>query len=177
MGVDSMISDILRREGGFVNHPNDRGGPTNYGVTQRALSTWRGHPASVDDVRDLTEAEAREIYRRRYFTGPRLDLLPDALQSQVFDMAVNHGPVRAVKFVQAVCNAAGFGPLEEDGIMGPRTAEVAGQALVAMAGYMHNALVDERLAFYHRLAMRDPRQQVFLKGWTRRAEEFRVEVV
>lgn len=175
--IDQMIADVLRREGGYVNHPNDRGGPTNMGITQRSLATWRGRPVSVTEVRDLTQEEAVRIYRTRYFTGPQLDRLPASLQPQLFDMAVNHGPGRAVKLLQQVINQAGFGPLETDGRVGPATAGAAGRALEAMGDYLHNALVDERLAFYRRIVARNPSQGVFLKGWTKRADEFRRRVV
>jgi hypothetical protein len=67
---DEMIDDILAREGGFVNHPADRGGPTNFGVTQATLASWRGREATIDDVRSLTIDEARDIYRTKYYVGP-----------------------------------------------------------------------------------------------------------
>lgn len=171
--IDQMIVHVLRREGGYVNHPNDRGGPTNYGITRRALSTWRGHQVAADDVRNLSQQEAIAIYKTRYFTRPKLHKLPADLQPQLFDMAVNHGPGRAVKLLQRVINQAGFGPLEEDGRMGPATAGAARRALDGMHNYLHNALVDERLGFYRRIVARNPSQGVFLKGWTRRAKEFR----
>ena len=48
--VDDLISDIIRREGGYVNHPDDRGGPTNYGITQATLSEWRRQPVTEFQV-------------------------------------------------------------------------------------------------------------------------------
>lgn len=174
--IEQMITDVLRREGGYVDHPNDRGGPTNMGITLRALSTFRGRDTSATDVRRLTEEEARQIYRQRYFLWPKLDRLPPSIQAQLFDMAVNHGPSRAVRMLQQVINQAGFGPIETDGRVGPATATAAGRAIEAMGDYLHNALVDERISFYRRIVSRNPSQGVFLRGWETRAAEFRREV-
>ena len=66
----AIIDAILRREGGFVDHPADQGGPTKYGVTQRTLKQYRGRSVTVGDLRDLGESEARLIYQRLYITGP-----------------------------------------------------------------------------------------------------------
>ena len=98
--VEDMIDDILRREGGYVNHRADRGGPTNYGVTLGTLRRWRGDPTlTAADVKALTREEAREIYRADYFTGPGIDRLPPPLHPQTFDMAVNTGPAKAVELL------------------------------------------------------------------------------
>ena len=61
--VDEMIDDILRREGGYVNHPADRGGPTNYGITQKTLSRYIGRAALTSEVKNLSEDVAREHIR------------------------------------------------------------------------------------------------------------------
>jgi lysozyme family protein len=172
--VDQMIDDVIRREGGFVDHPRDRGGPTNFGITQATLSRHLGRPASADDVRRLSRAVASEIYRREYFAAPRLDRLPARVQPFVFDAAVNHGPRRAIRFVQQVCHAAGFGPLAIDGLCGPRTQRVAGEADRVMGDWLLAAVVEERRNFYIALVQRDPAQRVFLRGWLNRLAEFDV---
>lgn len=175
--VDGLIDDILRREGGFVNHPADRGGPTKFGVTQKTLSAWLGRAATVDDVRGLDEAAAREIYERNYYRAPRLDTLPEPIQPFVFDCSINHGPRRALMFVQGVVNEAGFGPVDVDGTLGPQTRQAAETAAAEMGPYFLNALVEERKAFYARLIAGDSSQAVFERGWMARAEEFRMEIV
>jgi lysozyme family protein len=65
-----MIHDVIRREGGFVDHPADRGGPTKFGITQKTLSRALGRQATTEDVRRLTREIAAEIYRRTYYTNP-----------------------------------------------------------------------------------------------------------
>lgn len=170
--VDELIDDILRREGGFVDHPSDRGGPTKFGVTQKTLSAWLGRPVSVDEVRNMEESTAREIYERDYYTGPRIDTLPEEIRPLVFDCAVNHGPRQAIKFVQRVINLAGFGPVAVDGALGPKTREAARTAQAEMGCLFNNAILEERRNFYRMIVARDQSQEVFLAGWMNRAKEF-----
>lgn len=173
--VADLITDILKREGGFVNDPRDRGGPTKYGITKNTLAAWLGRPVTVDEVRTLDEDTAREIYERNYYIAPRIDTLPDDVQPVVFDCAVNHGARRAVGFVQKVINEAGFGPVDVDGIIGPGTRAAAAKA-AEMGPFFCNAIVEERLAFYESLVDSDPSQIRFLNGWRARAESFREPV-
>ncbi len=175
--VNEMINDILRREGGYVDHPADRGGPTKYGITQQTLSRYLGHAALVSEVQNLSEDVAREIYERNYFYGPAINTLPEEIQAFVFDSAVNHGPRRAIKFVQSVCNQAGREPpLSEDGAMGPNTRKGAQWAQQEMGEYFLKALFEERRIFYHAIVAANPSQGVFLRGWLNRVDEFASEV-
>jgi lysozyme family protein len=174
------IGVILKHEGGYVNHPNDKGGPTNYGITQDTLSRWLGRPASIEDVKNLTKEEAREIYETRYLTGPRIHTLPDPPQTLVLDMAVNHGPRTAIKMVQRVVNMADVhgegGPIDVDGIVGPQTRRAVKTTQEKMGNYFQNAIVEERIGFFKRIVARNPSQEVFLRGWLNRAESFRLPV-
>lgn len=170
--VDKMIDDVIRREGGFVDHPADRGGPTKFGITQATLARSLGRAATAVDVEALSPDQARQIYRRDYYHGPRIDQLPARIQPLIFDSAVNHGPGRAIAFVQQVCNLAGFGQLAVDGACGPRTIRAAHDAAWAMKDWLLAALVEERRNFYHAIVERDPSQAVFLDGWLARLREF-----
>jgi lysozyme family protein len=172
-----MIDDILRREGGYVDHPADRGGPTKYGITQKTLSAYIGRAALVSEVQTLSEAVAREIYERNYYVAPRIDRLPEAIQPFIFDCAVNHGPRRAIKFVQSVCNQAGCTPtLSVDGAMGPNTRKAAEWANREMGPTLLSALLEERRNFYRLIVAQRPSQEVFLTGWMNRVNEFETEV-
>lgn len=168
------IQVVLDHEGGFVNHKRDRGGPTNFGVTQKTYSHYLGRKATLDDVRNMTEETAREIYERNYYTGPRIHTLPDPPQTLVLDMAINHGPRNAIKMLQRVVNSAGFGPMTVDGVIGPMTRKGVEKAAKAMGKHFQNALVEERIRFYNRIVASDPSQKVFIKGWLNRAETFRL---
>ena len=171
--LEIMLNDILRREGGFVNDPDDRGGATHYGITQKTLTQFLGRQASITEVKNLSKALAREIYERNYYYGPGIHKLPGAIQAFSFDAAVNHGPHRAIRFVQSVCNEAGFGPLSEDGITGPKTCAAADAAQAMMRDYFLQALVEERRGYYRMIVENNPSQSKFLNGWMNRIDEFK----
>lgn len=173
--IERMIEDVLKKEGGFVNHPNDKGGPTKYGITTKTLSNWFGRPATTEDVKHLHETTAKEIYKQNYYLTPKINVLPPEIQPFIFDSAVNHGPRRAIKFIQIVTNKAGFSNFKEDGIIGPKTKEASFRAFEEMQNYFINALVDERNNFYYDIVYNNPSQEVFLKGWLMRSESFRKE--
>jgi lysozyme family protein len=170
--IDDMINDVLSKEGGYVNHPADKGGPTKFGITQATLSRFLEKAATVDDVKNLDLQTARDIYELRYYHQPRVDKLPEAIQPFVFDCCVNHGPRRAIQFVQMVCNEARFGPLVTDGQMGPKTKAVADHCYASMGNWMVAALVEERKMFYVSIVNHNESQRVFLKGWIARANSF-----
>lgn len=168
--IDSMLDDILTREGGFVNNPADRGGATNYGITQATLGDWLGRPASVADVQALTPNEAKQIYAKNYFTGPKLDQLPDLIQPVMLDAAVNSGPGKSVKWLQTVLNNNGYGPLTVDGGIGPKSIAAANAAAAAMGTDLNKALIEIRRTFLQSLAQNNPSQQQFEKGWMNRCD-------
>ena len=170
--VSKLIDDVLSKEGGFVNHPADKGGPTNFGITQATLSKYLEKVVTVEEVRALDVETARHIYELRYYRAPKIDRLPEALQHFAFDCAVNHGPRRAIKFIQEVCNDAGYGPLVVDGLMGPKTRVQAGACLEELGDWMMVALVEERQMFYANIVANNPDQSVFLVGWLNRARSF-----
>ena len=170
-GVQQMVHDILRREGGYCNHPNDRGGPTKFGITLRTLANWRRCGVDADDVRNLSAGEAEQIYLANYFRGPGIDRLPERLQPLMFDMSINHGPATAVKLLQQTLCDSGY-HCQVDGGIGNETVECARHADQAMGGQLVNRLVDRRVALYRSIAQGDASQRVFLAGWMKRAHEF-----
>ena len=176
MTVQEMIDAILVREGGFVNHPDDKGGPTNYGVTQATLSEYLKRDATVQDVKDLDKDTARDIYEQRYYRGPQIDQLPEPIQHFVFDCAINHGSRRAIKFVQKVCDETGAGNVSQDGLMGAKTAAAAERCSEEMGKWMLLSLIQERKQFYLEIVVNNPSQKTFLKGWMNRADSFLEEL-
>lgn len=143
MSDDQILAGILQREGGFVNDPVDRGRCTNMGITIGTLREWRRQPVTCDDVRRLTEAEAREIYRARYLRP--FDGIDAAIKPQVVDIAVNAGVSRA-RTLLALAH-------QSDKPVG-------------------TALTIERLKHYARIVRADPTQSRFIVGWVSRACEF-----
>lgn len=169
--IDEMLDEVLKSEGGFVNHPDDRGGATNMGITQATLGKFLGREATVEDVQEMTEETAREIYKHSFYSGPKIDRLPEDIQSVVFDAAVNSGPGRSIKWVQQELNAQGYGPLSEDGALGPKSIQAAATACEEKGGgEIARALVERRRQFLHNLIAQNPSQKVFEKGWMARLD-------
>lgn len=79
-----MIDDVMRREGGIVDHPSDRGGLTNFGIIQRTLPRYLGRKTNKHDARKLSCELAAEIYRRAYYLEPCLDTLPESIRAFLF---------------------------------------------------------------------------------------------
>ncbi len=176
MNVDDILNDIIQREGGYVDHPRDPGGTTNMGITIGTLSQYYGRKASKEEVRNLTIDTAKEIYTREYVMKPMFHTLPEGLQPIAVDTGVLFGPSRAIKFMQSVCNQSGFGPLNEDGVLGNLSRSAITTAFDQMQGYFINAMVEERIMFHKIRVQQVPDQEIFLAGWINRAESFRVEV-
>ena len=171
--VDKLIDAILVQEGGYSDDAHDAGGPTMWGITHWDLAAWRGvKDVSAQETRNLSQAEARLIYRKKYFEQPHIDLLPPAIQGEVMDLGVNAGPTVGIKEMQEVLNEAGFG-VDTDGVIGPQTARQAWAAWRAMGGYLVNAIVERREQFYQGIVDRNGTQAKFLRGWMSRAETFR----
>lgn len=164
MTPNEIIEGILRREGGFVDHPDDRGGATKHGVTQGTLAAWRGKPVSVDDVRQLSEDEARELYREQYIVRPGfLGIENETVRCFVIDSAVNHGVKEAVLMLQRAARVF------TDGILGPNTKQAVNRMTAAP---LYRRLCADRVRFYGRLVTRDPKQATFAYGWANRVAEF-----
>jgi len=173
MTIDDLIDAVIDREGGYVHHPADRGGPTRWGITEGVARArgWTG------DMRGFPREEAVAIYRRLYWVRPRFDRVEDAaplIAAELFDTGINMGPRVAVGFLQRALNAlnrgaSDYADIVPDGRIGPAT-------LAALAGFLDRrgsagegvllkaieALQGER---YVALAERRPANEAFLYGW------------
>lgn len=164
MTPNEIIDGILKREGGFVNNPADKGSATNYGITIATLAEWRGVPVTVEDVKNLTQQEAREILREEYIIRPGfLGIDNEALRVLVIDCAVNHGANRAVKLLQEAAHVF------TDGIFGPNTRNAVNRMT---ASALYRRLCAARVRLYGRIIFRDHSQAVFAAGWCNRVAEF-----
>ena len=182
MDVTRIARDIVQREGGYVNDPDDPGGATNHGVTihtMRRLGLDLTGDGTVDrrDVQSLSAGQAEEIFLKEYFHRPRLHLLPEPLQPTVFDMYVNAGAT-AVRILQELLGEVGY-DLRIDGAMGPLTARAAQAAGVVNMQALVDAYGIARRNYYFALADKRPRSRKYARsqsggkgGWIRRAEEF-----
>jgi lysozyme family protein len=111
------LAIVLTQEGGYSNDPQDPGGPTNLGITQKDLSDWLGHAATPEEVMELGKDTAREIYRTKYWNPLRCGDLPAGIDLIVFEFGVNAGLLRSVKAAQKVLGVT------EDDSLGPITIE------------------------------------------------------
>lgn len=156
---------ILANEGGFVEDPDDPGGATNKGITQQTYVDWlRSTGDDARSVRDITDAEVAAIYASRYWLEAHCDELPWPLALAHFDAAVNHGPRRAMRMLQAVVGTA------TDGLWGPRTAA----AVSAMdPDRLLEELLWERLKVYAETTIHRQASRKFLPGWILRTVRMR----
>ncbi len=151
MNFDTAFDRLLGHEGGYVDHPDDPGGQTNWGVTI-AVARANGY---TGPMRDLPRETAKGIYRAQYWDKAQADRMPFPVAFQVFDAAVNHGTGQAAKFLQ---RAAG---VVDDGIIGPKTLAAVAARDAAAILLLFNA---EREQFYTDLKT----WPSFGKGWSRR---------
>ena len=154
------IRRLLLSEGGYVNHPSDPGGPTNFGITIFDYRKYGKPNATAADVRAMKVAEAKAIYRAKYWDAMRCDELPAGVDYCIFDYAVNSGTGRAPKVLQRCLRMAVSGRIDDATLHAARMA--AASELIA-------AICDERLRFLQSLRT----WSVFGKGWGRRVAEVR----
>lgn len=161
---NESIEIILRHEGGLADHPNDPGGLTNFGISQRSYPNL--------DIRNLTKEDAKAIYRRDFWNKIRGDeIINQQVANQVLDFAVNSGPAQAGRSLQRVINRVTRidPPLTVDGVIGTKTITALNQSNPAR---INNELVQERLSFYDTIIQKNPALSVFKNGWYRRATSF-----
>ena len=154
------LAKVLVHEGGYVNHPKDPGGATNFGITQGVYDTYRRSVAlKHQSVKLISTSERDAIYRTRYWALVKGDSLPPGVSYVVFDGAVNSGVAQSVKWLQRA-----LGGVKVDGVIGQETLEAVRRlndhdALIAR-------IIARRMAFMRALKT----WATFGKGWTRRVD-------
>jgi lysozyme family protein len=151
MNFDQAFEKLLGHEGGYVNHPSDPGGATNWGITQ-AVARQNGY---TGDMRDLRQEQARAIYRTLYWDAIRADELPDAIRFDVFDGAVNSGVTQSIRWLQRAVGT------EADGVIGSFTLNAINHLSSSVITSRYNGY---RLSFMVGLKT----WQDFGGGWARR---------
>lgn len=180
--VTEIATEIVAREGGYVNDPDDPGGATKYGVTLGTMQrlgidlTGDGRVTGAD-VRALSREKAIEIFVQHYYEGPGLARLPEALRASVFDMYVNAG-ANAIRVLQGLLTRMGH-PVAVDGVLGPQTLAAAQAAADSAPDLIADAYGIARRNYYYQLADRRPASRKYATtrkgakgGWILRAEEF-----
>ena len=161
---DKCLPEILKHEGGWSDHPKDPGGATMKGITIGTYSDWKGRPVSKAELKAIPMSEIGAIYRKNYWDKVRGDDLPAGLDLVAFDGAVNSGPSRGAKWLQA-----GLG-VKQDGVVGPATIAAANSADIKS---VINRSCDARLAFLKTLKT----WATFGKGWTNRVAGVRAKAL
>jgi lysozyme family protein len=155
---DKSLAAVLVHEGGYVFNKNDPGGMTNLGCTKAVWEEHCGHPVDEKTMRGLTPQDVGPLYRQKYWNKVCADDLPAGIDYIVFDAAINSGPGRAAKWLQACVG------VEPDGGIGPKT-------LAAVRAFNSKQLINDyskrRLLFLMDL----PTWSTFGKGWTKRVNE------
>lgn len=180
--VRQIAEEIVAREGGYVNDPDDPGGATKHGVTVgtlRRLGLDLTGDGLVDaaDVRRLSRQQAEDIFVRHYFQAPGIAQLPEVLQASVFDMYVNAGS-QAVNLLQRLLRDMGQA-VAADGVIGPQTSAAAAAVCAQDGALVRDAYGIARRNYYFELADRRPASRKYARsrgggkgGWIKRAEEF-----
>jgi len=173
MKVDAYLDSLIKREAGYVDHPNDKGGPTNWGITEQVARAWGYH----GDMRSLPQSMARAIYLDRYWLDPKFDQVNEhspAVAEELLDTGVNMGPQRATRFFQRALNVLNrqgkiYPDLDADGQLGR-------VSIAAMRSYLANRGKDGELVLvrllnafqavrYVEIAEANPTQEEFMHGW------------
>lgn len=174
MCIEDLIDELIEREGGYVDHPADKGGPTRFGITE-AVARAHGYAGAMAR---LPREEAAAIYRRLYWLRPKFDQVAKragSVAAELFDTGANMGPAVASTFLQRALTAlnrsgADYADLVPDGRIGPVTL-AALDAFLKSRGLERGetvlvraleALQGER---YLRLAEKRPANEAFLYGW------------
>lgn len=172
--ISVLLDELIAREGGYSNHPADRGGPTMYGITE-AVARAYGY---TGDMRKLPKATAKEIYKEQYWTDIGFDkvasILP-AVGEELFDTGVNMGPKRAAMMLQRALNVLNRGVREYpdlivDGIIGRASMYALNRFIVKRGAKNANKvllrLLDAQQAVrYMEIAEAKPSQEEFMYGW------------
>ncbi len=180
--VSEIARDIVAREGGYVNDPDDPGGATKFGVTihtmlRLGLDLNNDGATTPQDVRLLSRDQAEDIFVRHYYNRPGISELPEVLQASVFDMYVNAGG-NAVKILQRLLRRMGR-DISVDGFIGQQTIKAAQGTAEEAPEHINDAYGIERRNYYFQLADRRVASRKYARtraggkgGWIRRAEEF-----
>ncbi|PXW46371.1 putative peptidoglycan binding protein [Klebsiella oxytoca] len=173
MNKDDIFNTILDKEGGYVNHPDDKGGATNWGITQ---VTARAHGYD-GDMRKLTRQRALDILNADYWIAPRFDQVADisvTIAEKLCDAGVNMGPSLPSKWLQRWLNAFNhrgmlYPDLISDGIIGPRTLNALSLYLIRRGEEGENVLLRalncSQGQYYLELVEKYDSNESFVYGW------------
>lgn len=155
---------LLQLEGGFVNHPEDKGGITNCGITLETFRSFFGQDKTVKDLQSMSYGMWKDIIKAGYWDKVKGDEIENqSLAELIADWCVNSG-LSAIRKVQEVLGC------KPDGIVGPITLSLINSS---DAEKLHERIWNARHQFYINIVKRNPRQKVFMNGWMNRLNRFK----
>jgi lysozyme family protein len=170
--MDKIFQEAFRKtmevEGGYVDHPNDPGGATNFGITELTARNLGYH----GDMKELTIVMAKDMYYKAYWKNHYYHKINNEnIAIEMFDQAVNMGPNTANKNLQKAYNLLTFDTIQEDGIIGPETLEAVNNHAKPTA--LFNLLNGYQIMHYIKLAERNDKFKSFIAGWVNK----RIEII
>lgn len=168
---NKIINWTIANEGGYSNHPADKGGETKYGITE---NTWKHYAAAgTTPIKDITKSQAFAVYDELYY-GPQYidDIVNDypLLACKYFDASVNLGRFGATRLLQRTINKYTHMNVKVDGYIGKNTLRAIKYRQLTDEEFCR-LFIQELRAYYWEIVERKPSQEVFIKGWLNRAEK------
>ena len=173
MSINAMLESLVGREGGYTNHPADRGGPTNWGITENVARAY----GYTGDMRNLSRDTALTIYRKRYWEAPKFDAVGAysmPIAEEMFDSGVNMGPAVAARFLQRALNVLNqqgktYPDISVDGALGNLSLSALSVFLKARGKDGEKVLLRmlnaQQSVRYLEIAEKNPSQEAFQFGW------------
>lgn len=169
---EAYLKHILSFEGGYSDNKVDRGGKTNFGVTQRTYDRWLSdHNKPIRHVKYIEMHEVWSIYDELFWRTAKCSTLPVPLDMVVFDSAVQHGPGRAARWLQGIVGTT------QDGDIGLKTLAALNDIVKTYSiGWVVQTYLGVRDEFYEQIMRNDPSQEMFRRGWANRMKRLRTLV-
>ena len=157
---------LLQIEGGFVNHPEDKGGITNCGITLDTYRSFFGQDKTVKDLQSMTYKTWKEIMKAGYWDKVKGDQIENQCLAEIIaDWCVNSG-LTGIRKVQEILGC------KADGIVGAITLSLINSSNPKQ---LHERIWNARQQFYVNIVKRNPKQKVFMNGWMNRLNQFKFE--
>lgn len=168
ISFNDALKFVLEQEGGYSNHPADKGGATNKGIIQSEYNRYRREKnLSIRSVKDIEDKEVKEIYENQYWDKIRAQYIKAPLGLVLFDTAVNFGVGGATRRLQKALNVS---------VTGVWTQDISDVIHKCDAGKIALDICKMRMEWRNYIAQHDPSQKAFLKGWLNRDNRLASEV-